>query len=204
MRHKEILLLHHRAAQPHKSKDSWLDCSLPASARLGLGLDCSLLSALERDFIQDHKEDPLWHTIHNTLHSRIRSMRWNAVLFIFCTVTVASSSAFVSIDQHRLSSTPSHHFRAPNVEFLARDCPKSSPIHFTSSNSHTPTQLNAARTLAVAGRIPWEKFVLDLKQRTQFVSIVRKETHVLDISLVSCHLCKYYDNCFFFTHTIQI
>ncbi len=119
-------------------------------------------------------------------------MCWNAVLFLFCTVTVASSSAFVSVDQHRLVSvdqhrlsTPSLHFRAPNNGFLARDSPKSPPIHFTSSTSHSPTQLNAARTLAVAGRIPWGKFILDLKQRTQFISIVRKETHVLDIALVS-------------------
>lgn len=88
-------------------------------------------------------------------------MFWHSVLSIFCTL-VASSSAFVSP--------------------VGRVVPKSSPVQFV----HISTKTNAARSLTVAGRIPWGKFLLDCQQRIQLVSIVRKETHVLDITLVSC------------------
>ena len=91
-------------------------------------------------------------------------MIWHTVVSIFC--VFASASAFVSP--------------------IGRVVNKS-PVHYL----HTSTQLNAARSLAVAGRIPWGKIILDCQQRIQLMSIIRHETHVLDVSLVSCNLCIY-------------
>jgi len=63
-----------------------------------------------------------------------------------------------------------------------------SSIIFAPSNKHGSssfTRLHAdSRSLAVAGRIPWGKFILDHTQRMKLVSIVRMETHILDISVI--------------------
>ena len=102
-------------------------------------------------------------------------MRWHILLSICCTVT--PSAAFVSpIGQVVVQSK----MKQPN---------DSAP--FAPSPS-CGTKLHAARTLAVAGRIPWGNFILDYKQRMKLVSIVRMETHMFDISVVSwlCHLWK--------------
>ena len=37
------------------------------------------------------------------------------------------------------------------------------------------------RNLAVAGRIPWKKLLINKSQATQIISIMRDETHALDI-----------------------
>ena len=51
--------------------------------------------------------------------------------------------------------------------------------------SSSATQLNASRSLAVAGRIPWGKMVMTEKKMEKFVSIVRSETHLFDILLMT-------------------
>ena len=93
-----------------------------------------------------------------------RIMFWHTVVSIFC-VFAASASAFVTPIGRVVNKSP--------VPYL----------------HHASTQLNATRSLAVAGRIPWGKIILDCQQRIQLMSIIRQETHVLDVSLVSCNLC---------------
>ena len=94
-------------------------------------------------------------------------MIWHTVISLFC--AAASSSAFVT----------------PIGRVVQLKQPKALSIQYASAATHA-TVTNTARTLAVAGRIPWGNFILNYKQRIQLVSIVRKETHILDISLVSC------------------
>jgi len=97
-------------------------------------------------------------------------MIWHTVISLFC--AAASSSAFVT----------------PIGRVVQSKQPKALSIHYASAATHE-TVTNTARTLAVAGRIPWGNFILNYKQRIQLVSIVRKETHILDISVVSCRKC---------------
>eukprot|EP00985_Skeletonema_marinoi_P009290 scaffold4314_cov191-Skeletonema_marinoi.AAC.3 len=92
-------------------------------------------------------------------------MIWHTVISLFC--AAASSSAFVT----------------PIGRVVQSKQPKALSIHYASAATHE-TVTNTARTLAVAGRIPWGNFILNYKQRIQLVSIVRKETHILDISVM--------------------
>jgi hypothetical protein len=119
-------------------------------------------------------------------------MVWH-ILSILCTV-IAASTAFV-----------------PPIGRVVQPKQPRASILFAPSTTHVTsscTQLNAdartvvpgttsilcidrALTLAVAGRIPWGKIILDHTQRMKLVSIVRKETHFLDISVVSCRLWEF-------------
>ncbi len=46
------------------------------------------------------------------------------------------------------------------------------------------TKVESVRNLAVAGRIPWTKLVVTKIQAREIISIMRSETHVLDVTLV--------------------
>jgi hypothetical protein len=46
------------------------------------------------------------------------------------------------------------------------------------------TKVESVRNLAVAGRIPWTKLVVTKNQAREIISIMRLETHVLDVALV--------------------
>ena len=107
---------------------------------------------------------------HYCLITQPDIMIWHTVISLFC--AAASSSAFVT----------------PIGRVVQSKQPKALSIHYASAATHE-TVTNTARTLAVAGRIPWGNFILNYKQRIQLVSIVRKETHILDISVVSCRKC---------------
>jgi hypothetical protein len=46
------------------------------------------------------------------------------------------------------------------------------------------TKVESVRNLAVAGRIPWTKLVVTKNQALEIISIMRSETHTLDVALV--------------------
>ena len=58
-------------------------------------------------------------------------------------------------------------------------CLKASLLHSTANESS-----EIIRSLAVAGRIPWQKLVVTKVQVEEWLSIMRAETHVLDIVVV--------------------
>lgn len=58
-------------------------------------------------------------------------------------------------------------------------CLKASLVHSTANESS-----EIIRSLAVAGRIPWQKLVVTKVQVEEWLSIMRAETHVLDIVVV--------------------
>lgn len=91
-------------------------------------------------------------------------MRWHHLLFVFffsSSTTAEVVSAFVAPIGRVQRNQPTQVFIGQVV-----------------------TQLNSARSLAVAGRIPWGKLILTRKQLEKLVSIVRMETHLVDILLM--------------------
>ena len=46
------------------------------------------------------------------------------------------------------------------------------------------TKVNSVRNLAVAGRIPWAKLVMTKDQAREIISIMRAETHALDVAMI--------------------
>lgn len=46
------------------------------------------------------------------------------------------------------------------------------------------TKVNSVRNLAVAGRIPWSKLVMTKVQAREIISIMRAETHALDVAMI--------------------
>ncbi len=51
-------------------------------------------------------------------------------------------------------------------------------------NLDTASRLESVRSLAVAGRIPWSKLSLTKVQAREIISIMRAETHTLDVVMV--------------------
>ena len=51
-------------------------------------------------------------------------------------------------------------------------------------NLDTASRLESVRSLAVAGRIPWKKLVITKVQAREIISIMRAETHTLDVVAV--------------------
>ena len=51
-------------------------------------------------------------------------------------------------------------------------------------NLDTASRPESVRSLAVAGRIPWKKLVITKVQAREIISIMRAETHTLDVVAV--------------------
>jgi len=54
----------------------------------------------------------------------------------------------------------------------------------TAAAASTVNSMKSVRNLAVAGRIPWKKLILTKAQGLKVLSIMRAETHPLDVAIV--------------------
>ena len=93
-------------------------------------------------------------------------LRYTLFLLLLILVIINASSAFVS---------PSSNVSVPKI-------PSSQNIKLNAASD--TSSLIVGRNLAVAGRIPWRKLLINKKQAMKIISIMRAETHLLDVVMV--------------------
>jgi len=90
------------------------------------------------------------------------------LILLLLLVILNASFAFVS---------PSSNISIPKIPTSPPNCNK---LHAASDAS----SLIVGRNLAVAGRVPWRKLLINKKQAMKIISIMRAETHLLDVVMV--------------------
>ena len=73
-------------------------------------------------------------------------------------------------------------FVSPSSNVSVKKIPSSQNIKLNAASD--TSSLIVGRNLAVAGRVPWRKLLINKKQAMKVISIMRAETHLLDVVMV--------------------
>jgi hypothetical protein len=108
---------------------------------------------------------------------------WISILVIPMILHDATTSAFVSprgvVETTELVAVGGGATTTTTTTATARTSLNASIL-----NLDTASRLESVRSLAVAGRIPWKKLVITKVQAREIISIMRAETHTLDVVAV--------------------
>ena len=113
-------------------------------------------------------------------------------LLLISFIHAVSTSAFITITPSGLpyrkdASKSKHHqhqYHDRDINVLIKKPPPAAATTTATSTSLQSSKVSSARNLAIAGRIPWKKLVLTKAQFHKVFSIMRAETHILDLLLL--------------------
>lgn len=100
-------------------------------------------------------------------------MNWNSLTLLLVSAIFGSTSGFLS---------PRVHNAVRAMPFPSTATPLTDPR--TTLKMMGINAVPDKRNLAIAGRIPWGKLLISKAQALQIISIVRAETHSLDLALM--------------------
>ena len=107
---------------------------------------------------------------------------WISILVIPMLLHDATTSAFVSprgvVEATKLVAFGGGATKTTTAT-TARTSLNASILHLDAAS-----RVESVRNLAVAGRIPWKKLVITKIQAREIISIMRAETHTLDVVMV--------------------